>query len=89
MEIQKNTCEPSQRYHRQILIDRQSRQRHIQEQLKKAQISNKDVINFLRREIKKYEEAIKIKEDTIHQLQKQIQNDQLQIAEFQNLIPCF
>ena len=30
MEIQKNTCEPSQRYHRQILIDRQSRQRHIQ-----------------------------------------------------------
>lgn len=57
-----------------------------EEQLKKAQISNKDVINFLRREIKKYEEAIKIKEDTIHQLQKQIQNDQLQIAEFQNLI---
>ena len=26
-----------------------------EEQLKKAQISNKDVINFLRREIKKYE----------------------------------
>lgn len=57
-----------------------------EEQLKKAQISNKDVINFLRREIKKYEEAIKIKEDTIHQLQKQIQDDQLQIAEFQKLI---
>ncbi len=30
MEIQKNTCEPSQRYHRQILTDRQSRQKHIQ-----------------------------------------------------------
>ena len=57
-----------------------------EEQLKKAQISNKDVINFLRREIKKYDEAIKIKEDTIHQLQKQIQDDQLQIAEFQKLI---
>lgn len=57
-----------------------------EEQLKKAQISNKDVINFLRREIKKYEEAIKIKEDTINQLQKQIQDDQLQIAEFQKLI---
>ena len=57
-----------------------------EEQLKKAQISNKYVINFLRREIKKYEEAIKIKEDTIHQLQKQIQDDQLQIAEFQKLI---
>ena len=57
-----------------------------EEQLKKTQISNKDVINFLRREIKKYEEAIKIKEDTIHQLQKQIQDDQLQIAEFQKLI---
>ena len=57
-----------------------------EEQLKKAQITNKDVINFLRREIKKYEEAIKIKEDTIHQLQKQSQDDQLQIAEFQKLI---
>ena len=57
-----------------------------EEQLKKAQISNKDVINFLRGEIKKYDEASKIKEDTIHQLQKQIPNDQLQIAEFQKLI---
>lgn len=56
------------------------------EQLKKARISNKDVINFLRGEIKKYTEAIKAKEDTIHQLQKQIEADQLQITEFQNLI---
>ena len=57
-----------------------------EEQLKKAQISNKDVINFLRREIKKYDETIKMKEDTIRQIQKQIQDDQLQIAEFQKLI---
>ena len=56
------------------------------EQLKKARISNKDVINFLRGEIKKYTEAIKAKEGTIHQLQKQIEADQLQITEFQNLI---
>lgn len=43
-----------------------------EKQLKKAQISNKDVINFLLGEIKKYDEASKIKEDTIYQLQKQI-----------------
>lgn len=57
-----------------------------EKQLKKAQISNKDVINFLLGEIKKYDEASKIKENTIYQLQKQIPNDQLQIAEFQKLI---
>lgn len=57
-----------------------------EKQLKKAQISNKDVINFLLGEIKKYDKASKIKEDTIYQLQKQIPNDQLQIAEFQKLI---
>jgi excisionase family DNA binding protein len=56
------------------------------EQLKKARISNKDVINFLRGEIRRYTEAIKAKEDTIHQLQKQIEADQLQITEFQKLI---
>jgi len=56
------------------------------EQLKKARISNKDVINFLRGEIQRYTEAIKAKEDTIHQLQKQIEADQLQITEFQKLI---
>ena len=56
------------------------------EQLKKARISNKDVINFLRGEIQRYTEAIKAKEDTIHQLQKQIEADQSQIAEFQKLI---
>ena len=56
------------------------------EQLKKARISNKDVINFLRGEIRRYTEAIKAKEDTIHQLQKQIEADQLQITAFQKLI---
>lgn len=56
------------------------------EQLKKARISNGDVINFLRGEIQKYTDAIKTKEETIHQLQKQIETDQLQIAEFQKLI---
>lgn len=56
------------------------------EQLKKARISNKDVINFLRGEIQRYTEAIKAKEDTIHQLQKQIEADQSQITKFQKLI---
>lgn len=56
------------------------------EQLKKARISNGDVINFLRGEIQKYTDAIKTKEETIYQLQKQIETDQSQIAEFQKLI---
>jgi len=56
------------------------------EQLKKARISNKDVINFLRGEIQRYTETIKAKEDTIHKLQKQIEADQSQITEFQKLI---
>lgn len=56
------------------------------EQLKKARVSNKDVIAFLHEEIKKRTEAIKAKEDTIYQLQKQIEADQSQIIEFQRLI---
>lgn len=56
------------------------------DQLKKARISNEDVINFLCGEIMKFTEAIKAKEDTINQLQKQIETDQLQITEFQKLI---
>ena len=56
------------------------------EQLVKAQISNKDIIDFLRGEIKKYNEAIKMKENAIHQIQKQIQDDQLKITEFQKLV---
>lgn len=56
------------------------------EQLKKACISNKDIINFLRGEIQRYSEAIKAKEDTIYQLQNQIEADQSQIIKFQKLI---
>lgn len=56
------------------------------EQLKKARISNKDVINFLCGEIQRYTEAVKAKEDAIHQLQKQIEAERSQITEFQKLI---
>lgn len=56
------------------------------EQLKKVRISNKDVIHFLQGEIQKYLDAIKTKEETIHQLQKQIETDQSQITEFQKMI---
>lgn len=56
------------------------------DQLKKARISKKDVIDFLCGEIQLYVDSVKAKEDTIHQLQKQIETDQLQIAEFQKII---
>ena len=56
------------------------------EQLKKARVSNTDIIDFLRSEIQKYAEAIKAKENTIYQLQKQIDADRLQISEYENLI---
>lgn len=56
------------------------------QQLKKARISNNDVIAFLRLKIQEFTEAIKAKEDTIQQLQKQIEADQSQISEFQKLI---
>lgn len=56
------------------------------EQLKQARISTEDVISFLRNEIQKYTEAINAKEDTIRQLNKQIEEDQLTINEFKELI---
>lgn len=56
------------------------------EQLKKARISNEDVIHYLREEIKKCLDAVKTKEDTVQQLQKQIETDYLQIAEYQKLL---
>ncbi len=56
------------------------------EQIKKARISNNDVIIFLRGEIQKYEEAILAKEGAIRQLEKQILTDKIQIADFQKLI---
>ena len=42
------------------------------DQLKKARISTQDVILFLQGEIQKSQDAIKSKEATIHQLQKQL-----------------
>lgn len=56
------------------------------DQLKKARISTQDIILFLRGEIQKRQDAIKSKEATIHQLQKQIEADQTQISEYQKLI---
>lgn len=56
------------------------------EQLKKARISTRDIIIFLRSEIQKCQDAIKSKESTIQQLQKQIISDQSQIAEYQKMI---
>ena len=56
------------------------------DQLKKARISTQDVILFLQGEIQKSQDAIKSKETTIHQLQKQIAADQSQISEYQKLI---
>ena len=56
------------------------------DQLKKARISDTDIIKFLRGEIQKCMKAIKSKEDTIYQLQKQIEADQLQITECQKLV---
>lgn len=56
------------------------------DQLKKARISTQDIILFLQGEIQKSHDAIKSKEVTIHQLQKQIATDQSQISEYQKLI---
>jgi excisionase family DNA binding protein len=56
------------------------------DQLKKARISTQDIILFLRGEIQKRQDAIKSKEATIHQMQKQIEADQTQISEYQKLI---
>lgn len=56
------------------------------EQLKKARISNNDIIKFLQGEIQKSLDAIKTKEITITQLHKQIEADKSQIANFQKLI---
>ena len=56
------------------------------DQLKKARISTQDIVLFLWGEIQKSQDAIKSKEATIHQLQKQIEADQTQISEYQKLI---
>ena len=56
------------------------------EQLKKAHISNNDMVRFLEGEANNCLEAIKTKESTIHQLEKQIEDDKKQLAEYQKLI---
>ena len=56
------------------------------EQLKKARVSTQDITLFLRDEIQKIQDAIKSKEAAIHQLQKQIVADQIQISEYQKLV---
>lgn len=56
------------------------------EQIKKARISNSDIIKFLHGEIQKNLNAIKTKEDAIHQLQIQIESDRSQISEYQKII---
>ncbi len=56
------------------------------EQIKKARISDNNIISFLRGEIQKYLDAISAKEGTIYQLQKQIEADKSQITEFQKII---
>lgn len=56
------------------------------EQIKKARVSSNELINFLHGKIQECTKAITAKEDAIHQLQKQIEDDQLQIAEFQKII---
>lgn len=55
-------------------------------QLKKACISNKDIIDFLNEEIKKCLGALKTKESTIYQLEKEIEFDKKQLAEYKKLI---
>ena len=56
------------------------------ERLGKARVSNKDVIQFLQGEIQKYSDVIKTKEETVYQLQKQIESDQLQINALKKMI---
>ena len=56
------------------------------EQLKKAKISDADIIKFLKSEIGAREASIKSKEDTISQLNMQIRTDQIQIKAFQQMI---
>lgn len=56
------------------------------EQLKKAQISDADIIKFLRSEIDSRMASIKNKEESISQLNMQIRSEQIQIDAFQQMI---
>lgn len=56
------------------------------EQLKKARISDADIIKFLRSEIDTRMASIRNKEESISQLNMQIKSEQIQIDAFQQMI---
>ena len=56
------------------------------EQLKRARISDADIIKFLKSEIDARKVSIKNKEDSISQLNMQIRSEQIQIDAFQQMI---
>ena len=56
------------------------------EQLKKAQISNEDIVNFLNSEIELKRASIQNKEEGIQHLKLQIESEQIQIEAFQKMI---
>lgn len=56
------------------------------EQLKRARISDADIIKFLKSEIDARKVSIKNKEDSISQLNMQIKSEQIQIDTFQQMI---
>ncbi len=56
------------------------------EQLKRARISDADIIKFLKSEIDTRKVSIKNKEESISQLNMQIKSEQIQIDAFQQMI---
>ena len=56
------------------------------EQLKRARISDADIIRFLKSEIDARKASIKNKEESISQLNMQIKSEQIQIDAFQQMI---
>lgn len=56
------------------------------EQLKRARISDADIIKFLKSEIDARKVSVKNKEDSISQLNMQIKSEQIQIDTFQQMI---
>ena len=56
------------------------------DQLRKARISDADIIKFLKSEINSRQTSIKNKEESISQLNMQIKSEQIQIEAFQQMI---
>ena len=56
------------------------------DQLRKARISDADIIKFLKSEINSRQTSIKNKEESISQLNMQIKSEQIQIESFQQMI---